>query len=83
MCAAWFAQDLSLSDTWMQVADKQIFARIDRLSRICTFAARKDPNDVLNDWAHDISDLLGKLEKTCHLIHKEQMVHGPKKKGAK
>ena len=32
--------------------------------------------DVLNSWSNNISELLSKVEKTCHLIHKESMVHG-------
>ena len=31
---------------------------------------------LLNDWAGDISQLLGLVEKTCHLINKDTMVHG-------
>lgn len=57
------------------VSKKQIYARIDRPSGVITFQAPKDPNDLLNDWAGDISTLLNMLESTCHLIHKENMVH--------
>ena len=32
-------------------------------------------NEMLNDWSGNIGELLDKLEKTCHLIHKENMVH--------
>ena len=32
--------------------------------------------DILNSWSNNISELLSKVEKTCHLIHKESMVHG-------
>ena len=39
------------------------------------FAATKTPNELLNDWSDDISQLLNTLESTCHLIHKENMVH--------
>jgi len=57
------------------VTAKQIYARIDRPSGIVTFQAPKSPNELLNDWAGDIGSLLTMLEGTCHLIHKENMVH--------
>jgi hypothetical protein len=46
---------------------------------IATFTPAKDPNDTLNAWSNNISELLGKVEKMCHLIHKENMVHGVRK----
>lgn len=46
---------------------------------VATFAPAMDPNDTLNAWSSDISELLGKVEKMCHLIHKENMVHGIRK----
>lgn len=46
---------------------------------VATFASAMDPNDTLNAWSNDISELLGKVEKMCHLIHKENMVHGIRK----
>ena len=58
------------------VSHKQIYARIDRPTGVVTFQAPKDPNELLNDWAGDIGSLLNMLEGTCHLIHKENMVHG-------
>lgn len=30
---------------------------------------------MLNEWSHNISDLLGLVMKTTHLINKEEMVH--------
>mmetsp|Transcript_4642 Transcript_4642/g.7740 ORF Transcript_4642/g.7740 Transcript_4642/m.7740 type:complete len:443 (+) Transcript_4642:44-1372(+) len=57
------------------VTKKQIYARIDRPAGIITFAPPKSPNELLNDWASDISTMLNLLEGTCHLIHKENMVH--------
>jgi len=53
-----------------------VWARIDRPSGRVTFTKRKEPSEVLNDWSHNISDLLNLLEKSCHLIHRENMVHG-------
>lgn len=58
------------------VSSKQLFCKIDRPAGIATFTPRETPSSMLNDWAGDISQLLGLVEKTCHLIHKENMVHG-------
>ena len=57
------------------VTKKQVYARIDRPAGIITFEAPKTANEMLNDWSGNIGELLDKLEKTCHLIHKENMVH--------
>ena len=57
------------------VSAKQIYARIDRPAGVVSFEQPRTPNSLLNDWAGDISTLLTKLEGTCHLIHKENMVH--------
>ena len=57
------------------VTKKQVFARIDRPAGIITFEAPKTANEMLNDWSGNIGELLDKLEKTCHLIHKENMGH--------
>eukprot|EP00180_Rhodochaete_pulchella_P000081 Plantae.Rhodophyta-Rhodochaete_pulchella.ctg10516.p1 GENE.Plantae.Rhodophyta-Rhodochaete_pulchella.ctg10516~~Plantae.Rhodophyta-Rhodochaete_pulchella.ctg10516.p1 ORF type:complete len:465 (+),score=98.69 Plantae.Rhodophyta-Rhodochaete_pulchella.ctg10516:101-1495(+) len=59
-----------------QVADtKTLWAKIDRIGGIVSFAKPKDPNEVLNSWADSVSALLDTVEKTCHLVHKELMVH--------
>jgi 26S proteasome regulatory subunit N5 len=57
------------------VTKKQVYARINRPKGIIDFTAPKSPNELLNDWSSDIASLLSKLEGTCHLIHKENMVH--------
>lgn len=57
------------------VCSKQLYARIDRPAGIITFSPPKPPEQLLNDWSSDISQLLNLLEGTCHLIHKENMVH--------
>ena len=53
----------------------QVYARIARPDGIISFAAPKTPNELLNDWAGDLSALLNHLEGACHLIHKENMLH--------
>ena len=57
------------------VSKKQVYARINRPKGLINFVAPKSPNVLLNDWSSDIASLLSKLEGTCHLIHKENMVH--------
>lgn len=57
------------------VINKSIFAKIDRPNGIVSFKKSQDPNEALNEWGHNINDLLGLLERTCHLIHRENMVH--------
>lgn len=53
----------------------QMYARLDRPAGIITFAPPKKPNELLNDWASDISQMLNLIEGACHLIHKENMIH--------
>lgn len=55
-----------------------IYARINRPERIVTFAKPKDSNDVLNEWSHNISTLLGHIETIGHLISKDEMINGIK-----
>ncbi|EIE86787.1 hypothetical protein RO3G_11498 [Rhizopus delemar RA 99-880] len=53
------------------VVSKTIYARIDRTAGIINFQTKKDANQILNDWSSDINSLLNLIEKTCHLISKE------------
>eukprot|EP01114_Cavostelium_apophysatum_P018743 TRINITY_DN586_c0_g1_i7.p1 TRINITY_DN586_c0_g1~~TRINITY_DN586_c0_g1_i7.p1 ORF type:complete len:448 (-),score=150.40 TRINITY_DN586_c0_g1_i7:29-1372(-) len=57
------------------VTGKSIFAKIDRPKGIITFNRRKNPNEFLNEWSSNVGDLLNLVESTCHLIHRENMVH--------
>jgi len=57
------------------VVSKSIFAKIDRPAGIVTFRKRKDANEFLNEWSSNVNNLLDLLEKTCHLVHRENMVH--------
>mmetsp|Transcript_2316 Transcript_2316/g.3056 ORF Transcript_2316/g.3056 Transcript_2316/m.3056 type:complete len:444 (+) Transcript_2316:147-1478(+) len=57
------------------VINKSIFAKIDRPNGMVSFKKAQDPNEALNEWGHNINDLLSLLERTCHLIHRENMVH--------
>lgn len=71
--------DLSASEveTFLSslVSNKTIYAKIDRPAQIVVFTKPKASEEVLNDWSTNIHGLLKLLEKTTHLITKEEMVH--------
>lgn len=69
--------NLSESEEFLSelVTKKTIYARIDRPAGIINFQAKKNPNEVLNEWSNNINSLLGLIVKTTHLITKEEMVH--------
>ncbi|KAJ2388922.1 proteasome regulatory particle subunit, partial [Coemansia sp. RSA 2559] len=51
-----------------------IFARIDRPSGVVSFARPREGEEQLNAWASDVNKLLSLVEKTTHLIAKEEIV---------
>lgn len=55
------------------VSDGSVYAKIDRPKDIIRFAAAKNPEAILSDWAADIDKLLHLVETTTHLINKENM----------
>ncbi|RMB95303.1 hypothetical protein DUI87_28290 [Hirundo rustica rustica] len=57
------------------VVNKTIFAKVDRLAGIINFQRPKDPNNILNDWSHKLNSLMALVNKTTHLIAKEEMIH--------
>lgn len=57
------------------VVDKLVEAKVDRLEGIVHFTKNQDPNEMLNDWSTNISDLMGLVLKSTHLINREEMVH--------
>lgn len=57
------------------VVSKALVAKIDRPVGIVSFQPAKDSNDILNSWASNLEKLLDLVEKSCHQIHKETMVH--------
>lgn len=57
------------------VVNKTVEARTDRLNGIVDFTAHQNPNDLLNEWSSNISELMSLVMKTTHLINKEEMVH--------
>jgi 26S proteasome regulatory subunit N5 len=57
------------------VVSKALIAKVDRPAGVVSFQSQKDSNEVLNAWALSIEKLLDLVEKSCHQIHKETMVH--------
>ncbi|KAB1210351.1 hypothetical protein CJ030_MR6G024142 [Morella rubra] len=57
------------------VVSKALVAKIDRPMGIVCFQSAKDSNDILNSWSMNLEKLLDLVEKSCHQIHKETMVH--------
>ncbi|KAG8430269.1 hypothetical protein GDO86_018111 [Hymenochirus boettgeri] len=57
------------------VVNKTIYAKVDRLAGIINFQRPKDPNDLLNDWSEKLNSLMALVNKTTHLIAKEEMIH--------
>lgn len=57
------------------VVNKTVEAKIDRLEGIVCFCKAKNPADLLDDWTRNISSLMSFVNKTTHLITKEEMVH--------
>lgn len=57
------------------VVANRVWAKIDRLAGVVSFSCHKEPNQVLNEWSHNLNSLMSLLSKTSHLISKEEMVH--------
>lgn len=70
--------DLTVEETEKYISElvcsKTVYARIDRPAQIIDFAKPRDVDDVLNEWSHNMKDLLGLLERVDHLITKEEMM---------
>lgn len=60
------------------VTNKTVNGKIDRLAGIVTFEHQKDMNELLNDWSYNLTTLMNSINKTTHLINKEEMVHAVK-----
>lgn len=76
--------DLSEENTERKLASmvsdkKALWAKIDRPAKIVSFAKPKDADAVLNSWATNVATLLDSVEKTCHLVHRETMIHNIEK----
>ncbi|KAL1536664.1 26S proteasome non-ATPase regulatory subunit 12 A, variant 3 [Salvia divinorum] len=72
LCLTVQETEKHLSD---MVVSKALVAKIDRPLGLICFQAAKDSNDILNLWSSNLEKLLDLVEKSCHQIHKETMVH--------
>lgn len=52
-----------------------IRVKIDRPAEIVYFTTKKTSSDILNHWAQDTNRLMGLVNKTCHLINKEECIN--------
>ncbi|XWS65161.1 hypothetical protein CRYUN_Cryun05aG0068100 [Craigia yunnanensis] len=57
------------------VVSKALVAKIDRPMGIVCFQVAKNSNEILNSWAVNLEKLLDLVERSCHQIHKETMIH--------
>jgi len=53
----------------------KVVAKIDRPAGLVTFAPKVSPEETLSAWSSDLGSLLSLVERTCHLINKENMLH--------
>ena len=51
---------------------------LDRLSGITSFEAKKLPSERLNEWSNTVETLMDLINKACHCIQKEEMIHALK-----
>jgi 26S proteasome regulatory subunit N5 len=57
------------------VTAKQLYAKIDRPAGVVVFKKAASADELLNGWSNDITALLNLVEKSCHLIYKENIAH--------
>jgi len=57
------------------VSDGALYAKIDRPDGVVTFKPKVTAEETLSAWSSDIGQLLSLVERTCHLINKEHMIH--------
>ncbi|KAI5651764.1 PCI domain-containing protein [Phthorimaea operculella] len=50
-------------------------AKIDRPAGIVHFSLNMDASDRLNEWSNNLNTLMQLVNKTTHLINKEECVH--------
>ncbi|KAM7523637.1 hypothetical protein LguiA_013539 [Lonicera macranthoides] len=72
LCLSIQEAEKHLSD---MVVSKALVAKVDRPMGVVCFQTAKDSNEILNSWAMNLEKLLDLVEKSCHQIHKETMVH--------
>ncbi|CCF56399.1 hypothetical protein KAFR_0B01010 [Kazachstania africana CBS 2517] len=55
-----------------------IYAKVNRPAKIVNFEKPKNSSELLNEWSHNIDELLEHIETIGHLITKEEIMHGLK-----
>eukprot|EP01097_Dermamoeba_algensis_P004074 TRINITY_DN2720_c0_g1_i1.p1 TRINITY_DN2720_c0_g1~~TRINITY_DN2720_c0_g1_i1.p1 ORF type:complete len:445 (-),score=132.89 TRINITY_DN2720_c0_g1_i1:193-1527(-) len=55
-----------------------VYAKIDRPKGVVVFNKPLEAAEVLNEWSSNVTSLLDLMEKTCHLIQRENMVQNSK-----
>lgn len=74
--------DLSESETETFISDLVnqgiIYAKVNRPAKIVNFEKPKNSSELLNEWSHNVDELLENIETIGHLITKEEIMHGLK-----
>ncbi|KAL4441961.1 hypothetical protein ABPG74_003712 [Tetrahymena malaccensis] len=52
--------------------DKLVNCKIDRLEGVVNFKLRRSENDILNEWATDVNQILSLIDHTSNLIKREE-----------
>jgi len=60
------------------VVDGTVYAKIDRIKGTIDFVEYEEPHVMLDNWSSNMDQLMGMVNKACHLISKEEMVHALK-----
>ena len=55
-----------------------MYAKIDRIKGTIDFVEYEEPHVMLDNWSSNMDQLMGMVNKACHLISKEEMVHALK-----
>ena len=63
-----------------ELQEYKLKAKIDRSGGVVLFDLEETPDATLMEYTGKISELLGLVENTCHLIHKENMIFEAKQK---
>nr|CAD7395109.1 unnamed protein product [Timema cristinae] len=75
----WQVSELSPEETEeilsQLVVSKAVTARTDRPAGVVSFTHSQDPGAVLTQWSEQLSSLMQLVNRTTHLINKEEMVH--------
>ncbi|CAM6031447.1 unnamed protein product, partial [Sphagnum compactum] len=57
------------------VANKTLWAKIDRVSGIVVFKRRPTTSQVLNEWKTNVENVLRNVVHACHLISKDEILN--------